>query len=415
MKLKHLLSLSLLTGLASLLSPPAQAELTQKDLKLAEKYFERYIYELEQPILVYNWSPAALKLKSATDPMAYKYVASSTRTYWQAQNNVDEDDNMYGRGLYAALDPVATRSYGKWSGTWVLLEMQLPKGFRMLDLNRDGQNSFPERIQSILRSVNCPINWDDKQGMFSNLMSPKVPKIDAQCMALIKHIFQKTHAIDGFAYGYNSTSFMECQDPSLEQTNAEEGYYGGSQRKMRSTAFVITGSNWLRPELVKLYTPATRDAITERKRILSLFYRSQYDNVMMQVQTPEGAASWAQNEAARGLDDYRSMNEYGVCNNFVKGQGCLDPIKLCKLNEKYETIETECITKPAPPIPVYDTTKMTSANFPDEAWEENAVKGLLWPDLEGANVDVKIGEHISKNFIGCSDAAPYKLATPLKK
>ncbi len=389
----------------------AQSTPAEKDLKLMTKYFKSFVYELERPVLMYNWSQGGLKLKSASDPIGVKMVVNGAKSYWRSQNNVDNDDNMYGFGLYAALDPVATRSYGEFEGNWVLLEMKLPQGFRTLDLGRDGNNAFPQRIQKILTDAKCPSRWADATSMFDSLMQPKSPKVETECMNLIRAVFQQNLAIDGFLYNYNSSEFAECVDPRLKALNANASDEWGNsnhQRAIRSRAAVITDSKWVKPELIRIYTPTTSDAKDERLRITSLFYKTEIDVALSTAHTVMGYQNWVQSWVSQNLKGFEAMIEWDQCGNFQPDRGCLDPVKVCQRDEKtYKIIESTCKTISPPPIPVFATTVIRKTTFSGGAWDEDK-KSLLWPEFEGSLVDANVGQMIRENFLGCSEGEPYR-------
>ena len=383
---------------------------TPADLKLLHAYFKSFVYELENPIKVFHYSQAnpgsyLATTKSASDPIGPRYVINGAQTYWVTQNNIDDDSNMYGRGLYAALDPVATRSYGKWEGNWILLEMNLPKGFRMLDLARDGGNSFPQRIQEIFTNAKCPITWDEKTGMFNSLMQPKQPKIDPLCMSLIRRVFEQDFGIDGFAYDYSSQYFAECK------FGQGEGEYDRKPtRRIRGVAFVITGSSWVTRDNVRIYTPHTVDAKEDRIRISSLFYRGNYDDIRSDVYDGPSAARWARSQSYSRVPGYRVVDDEDgseKCEKYDAVRGCLDKLKFCKQKPDYTVDKKKCVELDPPELPRYPVV-MTDKNWPERAYEAKDKKLFMWDDLIGSETDKNIGSWIDQNLLGCSNRAPYR-------
>jgi hypothetical protein len=127
-----------------------------------------YVYVTQQPIMLYNWHSASNDSDlntSAQDSKAYVSFQKMTGSYWAHVNDGRSDD--FGTGLYASVDPVATLDFGGNSGKWILTQMRVGSGFRILDLNVDGERQVPPSQSDLISRLGCPkelatapfLNW----------------------------------------------------------------------------------------------------------------------------------------------------------------------------------------------------------------------------------------------------------------
>jgi hypothetical protein len=217
-----------------------------------------YVRTLAKPVYVYNWHEAK-KLSELTtkvrDPRNFKYIQDNSTAYWDAQNKYDGGhDKSYGIGLYAGSDPVSFRQYGGSSKKWVLAEIHLPNGFRMIDASQDRVQLPPKNV-GLLARLGCPKSWESSPILLTEMLRPENYKGNPQCGAIIRKLFKDDLKIDAFVYPHAQTKFSEC-DPSQ-----------GS----RQSTFVITNGDNLRPADVKIYDAKTSDDRPARLRIQSMF------------------------------------------------------------------------------------------------------------------------------------------------
>lgn len=334
------------------------------DISAAIDFYSTQVSVLTSSVNIYNWSPNSIDDDSASSQRAQLW----SKTFWTEYGQGTGSGNMYGRGLYAALDPVATRSYGGGAATgWLLLEMKLPIGFKFLDVNAYGI-VVPANVQSILSSFNCPSIDSAFQG---GGMS-----VNANCHSLIKALFQDNIKIDAISYNYNSTQFKICSQNQSYNT---------------SRAFVIARSNWIKPELINYYTAKTTKDVAARTMIQSLFLpppMSKEDIAALQSKVVSDYLALHSDSTYQGTQS----NCYGnICN--VIAIFCTTD-KVCDF-QSY-SIQNEV------------TTLMTAAEFSQTAGY--GLKSLLWADLEGKEkAKAKIQDDwVMAHRLGCSGTLQVK-------
>lgn len=213
------------------------------DISAAIAFYSKQVSVLTSSVSIYNWSEDPNDDDSSQSQRAQLWAKTFWSQYGSAKNGTE---NTYGNGLYAALDPVVTTAYGGIESTgWLLLEMKLPVGFRFLDLR--ALQAVPSNVQTILTKFNCDsVDAGFAHGGFD---------VDKNCQGLIRTLFKDQIKIDGFAYAYGSWTFDGCVNDDYESYRA----------------FVITGSDWMRPELINYYTVKTTKNRANRTMIQSLF------------------------------------------------------------------------------------------------------------------------------------------------
>lgn len=340
------------------------------DIGPAVDFFGKQVVTLKQSVTVYNWSFTKTESTSSNIGSAEKYSTS----FWDHYASEKGSGNMYGHGLYAAIDPITTISYSGGSPYWLLTEMQLPHGFRMLDLPNllMMQSTFPPEVVNILTKLNCNTvkNIDD-------FFSAGGAKLKSNCIELSKKIFQETLKIDGFAYSYSDTNFKDC-------------LVGGASFHI-PRAFVITSSNWIKPGLIRYYNSKSTHNMESRIMIQSLFYT-----------LLEGNAQMLQSVTSL-IGDYLTLNpemDYEDSTTKCEGEYCVITVNFCNDNKHCEAINLAPLLRP-------DGSLIKASSAAKIPIRVNAQSGLLWSDLEGKPKATTVSQWLKANKFACSGALPY--------
>ena len=356
------------------------------DIRPLIEYMRSGVEVLKQPIHVYSYSDGGAGLGrqafSAHDPLGYVRFKRGARSYWASQGN-ESGGNVLGIGLYAALDPVHTRSYGALD--WVLTRIELPKGARFLRVKAGGP-SVPNSVVDLTNKLGCIFtsqhDWNPRNlTSLEVLMGPKEGS-SPQCLEAIQHAARTVLKIDALLYDYLSVHLSECA------ANSE-----------RQSAFVIIDDRRIPEKNVRLFNHLTVDEKPERLRIESLFYKASVD-----AQSEEGALSALRSEWAYKILPLRNPGR------MVTGIGLVpesNPAKytfhLCPIGTT-DFDSPGCFVVPEPALPslAYPTKisleapAILSSSRPEEPWR------LRFADLDGEMTDPQIGNWITKNLYGCS-------------
>jgi hypothetical protein len=316
---------------------------------------------------------------------------------------------MYGPGLYAAVDPVATRSYGGIGTTWVLVQIRLPIGFTIFDLKRDGGDTPPANsaLFNALDKAGCPTNWEYSGGVMNSIFNPATHK-NPSCTATIEHILRDKLQVDGFFYSYTFTNFKACQDTSSPQ-NDTSTFRGG--------AFVLTNGSMFKADDVRIFNSNTVDDLQDRIDIESTFYKSDSDapNGTPVIST---ADLYAQYPAYQG---WTISSTYQTCT--PGSPNCLPYLVSAYICPTAQIIAaaqaavpplptpmcTNEIVKPSPPVAV---TTISSANAPlagSNCYVRPCANPptLLWNDLDSKPIDPDLDSYMKTNYYSCDGKPDY--------
>ena len=163
------------------------------DISPAVSYFKKLVVTLKTPVTIYNWSPGAQQPfwnhdHAPNDLNLLDISQSWSQSFWQSYGEPKGMDNMYGTGLYGAVDPVVTVGFGGGLSTQILLQMDLPKGFKMLDLGNPGfSNLSPphDQVSDIETHFGCPVSRDADK-FFENGGA----SLSQECKRLVRKLFQ---------------------------------------------------------------------------------------------------------------------------------------------------------------------------------------------------------------------------------
>lgn len=336
------------------------------DITKLVKHLQSSVTSLKQPVTVYNWSTAG----AYGDSSSLGIAEQGAKTFWNSFG-YDAANNMYGRGLYAANDPIVSSSFGGFSDKWLLLEMKLPVGFVLVDLlNEKNTVTITGDLQDTLSLFSCPNN-----SKLDDFFISGGQKLSPTCQKLVKHIFSEIFKIDGFAYGYSESSFKACSS---------------SQSFMGYRAFVITDSKWMSPELITYYNSKSTHHIEKRIMIQSLFY-SQLDN-----------DDSVKKQVLLAIGDYLTEHpnsEIAKYKNRCEGDDCTITVTFCE-EQKCQDVALPKIPRPEGPM----ITAKSAAKIPVKI---SNLKSLIWDDLEGKPKAANVNEWLLTNKFGCSGKLPY--------
>lgn len=423
-------------------APIAQATPDPKTLYVDDtnlvKALKKYVVVINHPTKIFHWFNASGRNSvwtsklSAGNSAGYDHLTNGAQRYFQAFCTNDSlrdpadcvrgdssinfgSGNMYGPGLYASTDPIATRSYGGGSN-WVLLQIELPKGFRMASLVwQINDDQLPQSAMDELDKMGCS-NYDFKSrtsgSYLLNLVLPYGNTVissrpqpgtsEQKCALNLRRLLKDHLKIEGLYYGYGATSFSQCSSsvpngPSGQMANGAGLHQG---------AFVIANPARIKTSSVKVFNSQSTDASADRVAIQSLFYQSQSQS---SSQSEDHALTMAVQSyyGTNGIPDYP---DYKVYAWYMKGcsaylhpgavnyvQACGDWYQIC------DNAYNNCKIVPLSPPPNWKPGQ----SYVSKISSQDAPGGILWPDLDGHDQDPKVAKWIEKNLLGCLDIAPF--------
>lgn len=440
----RLMRLFLLSTLISTVTIPAWAATDPSPLSV---FLSQYVYELTRPIYTWNWSNAAgrdpiwLTNLSAFSPAGIDHLKSTTSRYWQSfcsknakLNPPDCGDaqftpdgyigqgNMYGPGLYAAVDPVSTMSYGGGNQNWVLMQIRLPKGLRILDLQRDGSMNLPLKVQKYLLGLNCPAAWMKNSAQLTSMLSANETYkngramfaggddhivVSDECLLAIRKILKDDLQIDAFAYSYQGSEFRECDLP-VDGTNYYLTYSQSGNNPRRQVAFVIANAVRFSSDDIRVFNSQTTDDREDRVRIQSLFYKADVDSAYRVAMRYFRSLSYPDYPGQQVSSLYPNCNWDSQSNK----QSCKLQISMCKDGNNCQNVDA-----PSMPPSLFGNmeTVMSSRNVPETlnpyaysiTTDQLPKPTLLWADLDGDPVDQTLSAWVTNQLFGCSQDLEY--------
>ncbi|HVE83762.1 MAG TPA: hypothetical protein VND93_12970 [Myxococcales bacterium] len=176
----------------------------------AARWLRPYVKALGRSIEVYHYAyrpaiglPAEGPLPA--DPaFAGRYLERKGGGFWNL--GYATRPFMVVGGLYAAIDPVISRTSGGIGERWVLFQLTLPAGFRFLDVrgwsDNDGKvQRFPPAVRAELSRAGCDVEFPSQL-----LILQETPA----CRALGVEAMKAVDA-DGLMYRYQGYAFDGCQ------------------------------------------------------------------------------------------------------------------------------------------------------------------------------------------------------------
>jgi hypothetical protein len=380
---------------ATVKAKSTQVLFNEVDISPLVQAFQKITGTLEKPAKVYHWKDGKDESEwagalSATSPQGLSYAQKIAAVYWQKYLTLSPT-NMFGFGLYMALDPVKTQEYG--GDNWVLLQIELKKGFRYLDLTLpEAQQKISAKVKSVLDQFQC--------GEVPNLADllkaghPRSVNAGLTCQQMLEEVLKNQIHMAGFFYTYNSAYFLSCSN--------EDG--------QRKKALVLTDEAQVDEGSIRIFNSQTTDAPEERIKIQSLFYKASDDATTSPAAQKNIPFVRDGNDLRQELrkkipelyPHYTILSMSGACAN----GGCSYLMKICKTGDDGTLAEDQShnwICQDNVDVPVMKRQPypaLISAENVPVANDKN-IHGLLWEDLDGQKTDPKINAWIKKNLIGC--------------
>lgn len=249
------IALALATLVLAATAKAAGYEEVISDIEKVAAALRPQIRVLKRPVYVYHWFNAAgdpkwQKKLQSSDPMGAKYVRDGAAKYWwnKSPENRDHSYSLFGNGLYAASNPTSSRIHG--SSNWVLMQIKLPAGFRLFELDGIAHAWMSNDVSDVLKRYGCVS--DTFQSTSTDSLFYRSNYVDERCPVFLQEVFNEKLKLDGFAYPYSTQFNMGCRVGS---------------RKHFDSAFVLTNNRLLTPEGIHLFNKKTRDNRTNRIRI----------------------------------------------------------------------------------------------------------------------------------------------------
>lgn len=234
-----------------------KVEVNGVDLAPVIEIFKRQVRVVQKPFHIYHWGSDSSfydRAYSATDARAAEVVRRGAQSFLQGLEAQDRlRGNNYGGGLYSAVDPLSTEVFGTYSDDWILVDSELPVGFRMLDIVEPQERRISVfEGQQALDKLGC--EYDRNPEFVRSALAMR--RMNPQCAQAIRLVI-RTLKIDGFAYQYGGYNLRGCK--------RDNGVNAGP-------AFVFTSEDWIKsPSQIHVFTATTPDAKSEREAIENLF------------------------------------------------------------------------------------------------------------------------------------------------
>lgn len=343
------------------------------DITAFVDYYRPGIETLKKPVTIFNWSNGAndpfwTEDRDQENSELVLHTQNRSKSFWRNFGSIDGGRQLFGIGLYAAADPVSTYYYGGGPTSWVLLQIELPIGSKIIDIYRPNvskDSDVRKKMRAIARKFKCPdegsINFFIKGGA----------DLDPFCRELVQKVFADIYEIDAFAYSYPTASFKACKPKFTDALRA----------------FVITNPNIVHSENINYYTRKTLSDRESRIRIQTLFFKaSQNTNdpfILGEAVTKAKLNAY--------LKDYPQKVVQSSITQFI-GVNCITTAKICESTDQCEELKFEF--RPDDPISAAEAT-------------QTMARGLLWPDLEGIEKSPTINSWLLENMYACDGKLPY--------
>lgn len=316
------------------------------------------VQTLKKDITIYNWSTNGAHVDNGTKGLGEAW----SQSFWQGFGI--PNGNMYGYGLYGALDPVATYGYGFPSNGWLMTEITLPAGSAILDVVSGSFSGLSAASKQILLQFNCPTGRIPDE-----LVQNGGSALHDKCKPLVKKIYKDLLSIDALAYSYSATSWKECM-------NDLQGM----------SAFVVTDAKKLKADSFRYYTANTKDKEEQRILIQTLFLKAGEVNI-----------NYLQSYIKQPLLDYLNKNpesELKSSTTKCEGEYCIITAQFCDSKNACVDVSLNPIQRGGGPLITQSEAKRRTPGM------------LIWSDLEGKPKATTVTTWLKDNRFAC-DGAPY--------
>lgn len=171
------------------------------DYKVILEALRAYVRTVEAPTTLYSWCENCLGGNSQDEIKSY--VALRTSLFFDLNKR---DAGMLGNGLYLALDPVASRSYG--GENWNLLQLELKRGVNYVidpvgHESEDGRKDYRTK----LAGLGCVIQRPEDKNIAS--IQTFLEMGDAGCRKLKFRVLKDLN-IKAIFYHWDGTATRDC-------------------------------------------------------------------------------------------------------------------------------------------------------------------------------------------------------------
>ncbi len=334
-------------------SKNAKFEFEGNDITAFVEHYKKSVKTLKKSVTIYNWSRGASKSfwqkeREQGDPDYVTAAMIMSQSFWYNYGS-SANSNMYGNGLYAAVDPVATTSYGgiskgsNFNNEWILLEMKLPTGFKMIETYEPTRKIEQlDQFSKTAKAYNCPAT-----GSINELFEGGGNTLHANCSKLVRYVFKDILKIEGFTYSYGALNFKDCSFQDYAKNYV---------------AFVITSDSWITGDNIRFYTEKTKSNVEDRLRIQTVFLHS-----IENASDYSYGQSSPKQEAIERIVSYLKLKP----ESFVKGstvkceaETCLITVQMCSSKTKdCEDLKLNEIPRPGGPNITAREAKMSWIRF----------------------------------------------------
>ena len=391
-----------MSGLARSENPQALPERHPADasrLTESEDYFQSKIKTISKSALVYNWfstdksSPLAQHISSG-DPIGYEDFQRSASKFWKSYGQGEYD--YYGAGLYAAVDPVFSESYSgrdDAGGAWEVLQIQLPIGFRFIDVNRGAKEILPVAVKRDMESYGC--HFVTLEDVFIQSGKHSAP-IEPTCLAHLTEVFDHDLQLDGFTYRFGSQFYAACNMPEGPLSGVPSSL--ADARFDRPSAFIITNSRRFQASDIRIFNAQTSDSKPNRHHIESMFVKALAEDPPFHVDSIDDDGTEVLSLlkilkkrfpeiildlTVTGFEQQRH-DEADVRHYHLSVTACLDASRCF--------MATPSRHRGPPPTSIVR--------------DGSGMYRLHWPDLLNSSIDnTSEDEFIKANFFGCGDSS----------
>lgn len=335
------------------------------DISAAVEMYQKQIHTVTKPFYVYNWSPNA---HQGDSDKLVAFAQNAAEAYWYSLGDQGKaKDNMFGAGLYAAVDPVVSYSYGQGGTGWRVIEFQMPVGLRLLDMNDAvlAEGDQREAGLKVVQQFDCPAD-----GTVGVMLAQGAVGVSEKCRRLIREIFGQILNIDAIAYGYADTRFSFCTDNQF----------------LSAKAFVMTNGEWMTPGNTKFFTAQSTKDEEARIRLQTTFLEAKFQR----IDVSKDMVVLLKNYVKAHPSD-----EYGGSKTICIGNLCTLHAIFCA------SVYSTCNTVPIMVVPRVGGPTLTNAESMATLY-----MSLLWPDLEGKPKMNTVRKWIKENKFGCAGTSP---------
>lgn len=169
------------------------------------------ILTLKKPIRIFHWTHRDYTKLPQTgpvnplDPEVANNIKDRIDRYWDEKLS---PSGMSGNGLYAALDPAATVSYGGQNAKWVLYSIFVPAGTQILDTGSN--KAVDPSLTELARKHNC-----NMYGYWNSVMN----STGKDCRWFLED-FAYEFGVQLVLYSYNSSPIRGCNAVNTPRQNA---------------------------------------------------------------------------------------------------------------------------------------------------------------------------------------------------